>query len=183
MVSGGRLVGRGSVVDGGRVVVATDRLVGIGGHRGDVAGLVLLLIVVLLDLIGLGRGLAVHRSGMGTVGLSDGGGHSGGIAQLDSLVVHLVGGGQRQDGEDSDKSLKVQILNIKAHVIMQTGILALFTTSSLPLIHEIQCCTKSTGNLIARHFSQNQSCFVLPHTELYPQTCSNIGRSTLQETP
>jgi len=146
VVSGGRLVGRGSVVDGGMGVVAMNGLVGIGGHGGDVAGLVLLLIVVLVHLAGLGRGLAVHGSGMGTVGLGDGGGHSGGIAKLNSLVVHLVGGSQRQDGEDSDKSLKVQIINIKAHVIEQNGILALFTTSSLPLIHEIQCCNKSTEN-------------------------------------
>ena len=139
MVSGGRLVGRGSVVDGGRVVVATDGLVGIGGHGGDVAGLVLLLIVVLVHLAGLGRGLAVHGSGMGTVGLGDGGGDSGGIAKLDSLVVHLVGGGQRQDREDSDESLKVQMIHIRTHNSEQTGILALCTTSSLALVHEIQC--------------------------------------------
>merc|ERR1719229_2230877 len=105
LVSGGGLVSRGGLVGRGGVVVALHRLVGIGGHGGDVAGLVLLLVVVLLDLIGLGRGLAVNSGGMGTVGLGDGGGHGGGIAELDSLVVDLVSGGQRQDGEDSDKSL------------------------------------------------------------------------------
>merc|ERR1719499_2427247 len=75
----------GGVVDGGMV----HGLVGVGGDGGNVAGLVLFLVVVLVDLAGLGRGLAVDSSGVGTVCLGDG----GGVAQLDGLVVHLVGGG------------------------------------------------------------------------------------------
>ena len=85
-------VGEGRVRSGGWV------------RRGG--GLVLFLVVVLVDLAGLGRGLAVNGSGVGAVGLGDGGGHSGGVAQLDGLVVHLVGGGQGQHGEDSDEGLK-----------------------------------------------------------------------------
>merc|ERR1719499_2131009 len=92
----------GGVVDGGMV----HGLVGVGGDGGNVAGLVLFLVVVLVDLAGLGRGLAVDGGGVGAVGLGDGGGHSGGVAQLDGLVVHLVGGGQGQHGEDSDEGLQ-----------------------------------------------------------------------------
>lgn len=73
---------------------------------GNVAGLVLFLVVVLVDLAGLGRGLAVDGGGVGAVGLGDGGGHGGGVAKLDGLVVHLVGGGQGQHGEDSDEGLQ-----------------------------------------------------------------------------
>ena len=111
----GRGVCRGSVDHRGvvdyRGVVdhrgMVDGLVGVGRDGSDVAGLVLLLIVVLLNLAGLGRGLAVDGSSVGTVGLGDGGGHGGGIALLEGLVVHLVGGSQSQDREDSDESLKV----------------------------------------------------------------------------
>jgi hypothetical protein len=98
---------RGAVGSRGGVVgSAMDRLVSELGDGSIVALLVLLLIVVLSNLRGLGRRLAVDRSGVGAMGLRDGGGHRWGIALLEGLVVGLVSGGKSQEGEDCDKSLK-----------------------------------------------------------------------------
>jgi hypothetical protein len=98
---------RGSVGSRGGVVgSAMDGLVGVLGDGSIVALLVLLLVVVLSNLRGLGRRLAVDRGGVGAMGLRDGGGHRGGIALLEGLVVGLVSGGKGQEGEDCNKSLK-----------------------------------------------------------------------------
>ena len=113
----GRGVCRGSVDHRGvvdyRGVVdhrgMVDGLVGVGRDGGNVAGLVLLLIVVLVDLAGLGRGLAVDGSGVRAVGLGDGGGDGGGVALLEGLVVHLVGGGDGEEGGERDKGLQDEI--------------------------------------------------------------------------
>ena len=122
MVDKGSVVDRGMVGKGGGVVDGSvgHGLVGVGRDGGNVAGLVLFLVVVLVDLAGLGRGLAVDGGGVGTVGLGDGGGHGGGVAELDSLVVDLVGGGQGQDGEDSDEGLQEEnkraLLSLSGHM-------------------------------------------------------------------
>ena len=66
MVRGSRMIGRGSVISGRSMVCrGMDWLMGRGmSSRG-----ILLLIISLVDLRGLGRGLA-HNSGMvGTMGL------------------------------------------------------------------------------------------------------------------
>ena len=100
------------LVDRGRGVVGrggVDSLVAGLVGRGTSSGGVLLLIVVLVDLIGLGRGLA-HNSGVGdTMGLVDRGVDSGSIALLDGLVAVLVSGSKGQEGEDGDESLKKYI--------------------------------------------------------------------------
>jgi hypothetical protein len=112
VVGSGAVVGRsmdhwGTVGSGGRVVgSAMDWLVGVLRDGSIVALLVLLLVVVLSNLRGLGRRLAVDRGGVGAMGLRDGGGHRGGIALLEGLVVGLVSGGKGQEGEDCNKSLK-----------------------------------------------------------------------------
>jgi hypothetical protein len=102
----GSMVDGGSVVDWGRMVRsgpvgAVRRLVS-GGTAG---GSVLLLVVGLLDLVGLGRGLA-HDSGVGNaMGFVHRGVDGGGIAVLDALMAALVSGGKSQEGEDCDESL------------------------------------------------------------------------------
>ena len=108
----GGMVGRGSMdgVDGVDGVGST--MVG-RGMDGDVGGgvvgsRVLLLVVVLVDLIGSGRGLAHHLGGVGAVGLVDGGVDGGGIAVLDRLVGGLVGHGHGHEGEEGKESLCVQ---------------------------------------------------------------------------
>jgi hypothetical protein len=102
---------RGAVGSGGGMVgSAMDWPVGVMGDGSKVALLVLLLVVVLFNLRGLGRGLAVNSSNPGAMGLRDGGGHRGRIAQLEGLLVGLVGGGQCQEGDDSNESLKVEII-------------------------------------------------------------------------
>jgi len=88
----------GSMVDGSGMVNGS-----VGGgldvvSRLSVGGVVLLLVVVLVDLVGLSRGLRGDVSDGDTVGLVDGGADSRGIAELDSLVGRLVGSG---DGEES----------------------------------------------------------------------------------
>jgi hypothetical protein len=104
VVGSGAVVGRsmdhwGTVGSGGRVVgSAMDWLVGVLRDGSIVALLVLLLVVVLSNLRGLGRRLAVDRGGVGAMGLRDGGGHRGGIALLEGLVVGLVSGGKGQEG-------------------------------------------------------------------------------------
>jgi hypothetical protein len=102
---------RGAVGSGCRMVgSAMDGPVGVMGDGSKVALLVLLLVVILSNLRGLGRGLAVNSSNPGAMGLRDGGGHRGRIAQLEGLLVGLVGGGQCQEGDDSNESLKVEII-------------------------------------------------------------------------
>ena len=91
----------GGMVDGG-TMVGTAMHRGGGGVGG---GSVLLLIVGLVDLIGLGRGLAHHLGVGGGVGAEDGGVDSGGISLLDSLVASLVGGGHGNEGGNGKEGL------------------------------------------------------------------------------
>ncbi len=102
-MGGGGLVSRGRVVGSGGMVG--------GGMDGDVGGGVvgsgvLLLVVVLVDLIGSSSRLAHNPGGVAAVGLVDGGGDSGGIAQLGALVGVLVSTGGGQDGKDGNKDLQ-----------------------------------------------------------------------------
>ncbi len=107
----GGMVGRGSMdgVDGVDGVGSTRVGRGMDGDVGGgvVGSRVLLLVVVLVDLIGSGRGLAHHLGGVGAVGLVDGGVDGGGIAVLDRLVGGLVGHGHSHEGEEGKESLCV----------------------------------------------------------------------------
>jgi len=59
---------------------------------------IFLLIVVLVNLIGSGSGLGVHSGMIFTMGSTDGGRDSRGVALLEALVAVLVGGSQGQEG-------------------------------------------------------------------------------------
>jgi len=100
MVSGGSMVGRGGMVGRG-----VDRAVG----RGVSSSGVLILVVGLVDLVGLGRGLAHNLGVVRAMGAVHGGADSGGIALLDRLVARLVGGGNSHEGSNSDDGLKKEM--------------------------------------------------------------------------
>merc|ERR1712216_920525 len=68
---------------------------------------IFLLIVVLVNLIGSGSGLGVHSGMIFTMGSTDGGRYSRGVALFEALVAVLVGGSQGQEGRENDKSLHV----------------------------------------------------------------------------
>ena len=67
---------------------------------------IFLLVVVLVNLIGSGSRLGVHSGVIFTMGSTDGGRDSGGVALLEALVAVLVGGSQGQEGRENDKSLE-----------------------------------------------------------------------------
>jgi hypothetical protein len=91
-----------SVVDGGMVDGSVGGGLDVVG-RLSIGGIVLLLVVVLVDLVGLSRGLRRDVSDGDTVRLVDGGADSRGIAELDSLVGRLVGSGDSEEsGSDSE---------------------------------------------------------------------------------
>merc|ERR1719512_474512 len=75
--------------------------------RGVDTSNIFLLVVVLVNLIGSGSGLGVHSGMIFTMGSTDGGRDSRGIALLEALVAVLVGGSQGQEGRENDKSLHV----------------------------------------------------------------------------
>ena len=66
---------------------------------------VLLLVVGLVDLVGLGRGLAHNLSMSRGMGAEHSSVDSGGIALLDGLVASLVGRGHGNEGGDGDEGL------------------------------------------------------------------------------
>ena len=72
-------------------------------------GGVLLRVVVGLDALGSGVGLAGDAGVVSTMGLVDTDGDGGGVADLDGLVVGLVRGG---DGQESgaDECLKINVI-------------------------------------------------------------------------
>jgi len=80
--------------------------------RGVDTSNIFLLIVVLVNLIGSGSGLGVHSSMIFTMGSTDGGRDSRGVALLEALVAVLVGGSQGQEGRENDKSLHVLMMVI-----------------------------------------------------------------------
>jgi hypothetical protein len=67
---------------------------------------VLLLIVGLVDLVGLGRGLAHHTGMVGGMRAVHRGGHSRSIALLDRLVAGLVSRGKSHEGSNGKDGLK-----------------------------------------------------------------------------
>ena len=107
MDKGSGVVDKGSsVVDRG--VVDSHGSIG-GGVVGHGSGGVdsshrLLVVAVAVHRLGRGVGLARHGGVVGAVGLVDGHGDGGGVANLDDLVVGLVGGNNGQQGS-TDKSL------------------------------------------------------------------------------
>jgi hypothetical protein len=117
---GRRVVSRGSMVDWGRGMVsrgrmvdrgsAMDGLVSVFGDGSVVVLRILLLVVVLSDLSGEGRGLAVNSSMLRAMRLGDGGGYGRGIALLEGLMVDLVGRGTSQEGKNCDESLHVDVI-------------------------------------------------------------------------
>merc|ERR1711971_845342 len=66
--------------------------------RGVDTSNIFLLVVVLVNLIGGGSGLGVHSGMIFTMGSTDGGRDSRGVALLEALVAVLVGGSQGQEG-------------------------------------------------------------------------------------
>merc|ERR1712216_720505 len=75
--------------------------------RGVDTSNIFLLVVVLVNLIGGGSGLGVHSGMVFTMGSTDGGRYSRGVALFEALVAVLVGGSQGQEGRENDKSLHV----------------------------------------------------------------------------
>ena len=109
VVDRGRFVSRGRVVDGSGVVRSSSMV--LGGVDGDVGGGmdssdILLLIVVLVNLIGGGSGLAGNMGVVRTMRFVDGGSDSRGVTVLDALVAVLVGNSQSQEGGKSDEGLE-----------------------------------------------------------------------------
>ena len=75
------------------------------GSRGMVGGSVLLLVIGLVNLVGLGRGLA-HNLSMGRgVGAEHSGANRGGVSLLDRLVADLVGSSHGKEGEGGEEEL------------------------------------------------------------------------------
>ena len=74
--------------------------------RGVDTSNIFLLIVVLVNFIGSGSGLGVHSGVIFTMGSTDGGRDSRGVALLEALVAVLVGNSQGQEGRKNDKSLE-----------------------------------------------------------------------------
>ena len=74
--------------------------------RGVDTSNIFLLVVVLVNLIGSGSGLGVHSGMVFTMGSTDGGRYSRGVALFEALVAVLVGGSQGQEGRENDKSLE-----------------------------------------------------------------------------
>ena len=109
VVDRGRFVSRGRVVDGSGVVRSSSMV--LGGVDGNVGGGmdtsdILLLIVVLVNLIGGGSGLAGNMGVVRTMRFVDGGSDSRGVTVLDALVAVLVGNSQSQKGGKSNKGLE-----------------------------------------------------------------------------
>ena len=118
---GSRLVDRGWVVDGSRLVgwsrsihrswSMVNRGVVSRGMDRTVGGSmsssrVLLLIMILVDLIRGSSWLAHHSSMIGTMRLVHRGAHSRGVAMLDTLVAALVGSSEGEDREKGNKDLR-----------------------------------------------------------------------------
>jgi len=80
--------------------------------RGVDTSNIFLLVVVLVNLIGSGSGLGVHSGMVFTMGSTDGGRYSRGVALFEALVAVLVGGSQGQEGRENDKSLHVLMMVI-----------------------------------------------------------------------
>merc|ERR1712172_144258 len=80
--------------------------------RGVDTSNIFLLIVVLVNFIGSGSGLGVHSGVIFTMGSTNGGRDSRGVALLEALVAVLVGGSQGQEGRENDKSLHVPLMVI-----------------------------------------------------------------------
>merc|ERR1739838_680618 len=80
--------------------------------RGMDTSNIFFLVVVLVNLIGSGSGLGVHSGMIFTMGSTDGGRDSRGVALLEALVAVLVGGSQGQEGRENDKSLHVPLMVI-----------------------------------------------------------------------
>ena len=74
--------------------------------RGVDTSNIFLLVVVLVNLIGSGSRLGVHSGMVFTMGSTDGGRYSRGVALFEALVAVLVGGSQGQEGRENDKSLE-----------------------------------------------------------------------------
>jgi hypothetical protein len=100
------IMGTGMVVILRMGIVVSMRTGMVSMSRGmdrDVAGgmvgrNIFLLILVLVNLIGCGRGLAGHDSMGVSTGFVDGGSHSRSIAMFNGLVAMLIGNSQSQEG-------------------------------------------------------------------------------------